>query len=87
MYDEVNVAPLKDIESAGKAHLRIETDLGSIGDNGQGNKFIFGNPGGHRLFSKLDQMKRDIEILLSRDARKTEQIEKCQQGDCVVSTK
>ena len=85
MYDEVNVAPLEDIESAAKAHLRIEIDLGSIEDNGQGDKFIFGNPGGHRLFSKLDQMTRNIEILFSRDARVTEQIENCQQE--IVSLK
>ena len=30
-----------------------------------------GNTGGCRLFDKLDEMTRNIEVLLSRDARKT----------------
>ena len=65
------------MERAAQAHLKIKAELGTIDTHGRGDKFTYGNTGGHRIIEKLDRfdaLERKVELLLSSDAKKTEKI-------------
>ena len=72
-FDEINTAPVEDPETSAKSHLRKECENATL--RVKGGKFVYGNSRGHSLLEGLDAMKRQIDILFSKEGIITGQMQ------------
>ncbi|KAL9104998.1 MAG: hypothetical protein Q9163_000095 [Psora crenata] len=77
LYEDIHVPSQQDPEPLIKSRLRDEAEHVTIGQ--AGNNLLYANSGGHRLLEEMEQMKRDIGILIAKDEKKTNQIDEHQK--------
>ena len=78
VFERINVPSLQDPEPLVKSRLRDEAEQVTIGETE--NNIVFANTGGFGVLEGLEQIKRDIKILMAKDDKMTSHIEELQQN-------
>jgi hypothetical protein len=85
LFEEIHVPSQQDAEPLIKSRLRDGAEHVTIGQIG--NNLVYANSGGHGILEELEQMKREMKILMAKDEKKASQIEEHQKHISSLETR